>query len=157
MCRCSASHRLMPTPFESADLILKLFELRREETMRKARDFMFGFDPKSFEEIQAVLMGPHSGHFRMVVSYWDMAASFVTNGAIDAKMFSDANAEHINAFGKVEPFLAPLRKLLNNQDFAKHLEQVCKEGPGGLERVAATRERMRQLLAARGAMAAQQS
>lgn len=146
----------MPTPFESADLILKLYEIRREETMRKARDFMFAFDPKSFEDVQAVLMGPHSGLFRMVVSYWDMAASFVTNGAIDAKMFTDANGEHINAFGKVEPFLEPLRKLMNNSDYCKHLEQVCKEGPGGLERVAATRERMRQLMAARAAMAAQQ-
>jgi len=125
--------------------------------MRTARDFMFTFDPKSFEDIQGVLMGPHSGHFRMVLGYWDMAASFVTNGAIDAKMFYDANAEYINAFGKVEPFLDPLRKLLNNPDFAKHLEQVCREGPGGLERVAATRERMRQILAARAAMAAQQS
>ena len=51
-------------------------------------------------------MGPNSGHFRMVTSYWDMAASFVLNGAIDEQMFNDANGEQLGVFAKMEPFLA---------------------------------------------------
>ena len=138
----------MPTPFESADLILKLYELRREETMRKARDFMLGFDPKSMEDFQAAISGPDNSYVRMTYGYWEMAASFVVNGAIDAKMFDDANAEHINAFSKVEPFLGQFRAMLNSPGFLKNLEKVCYEMPGPAERVTAVRERARARAAA---------
>src|ERR1019366_10287068 len=107
----------MPTPSESADLILKLYELRREETMRKARDFVANLDPRSMEDFMAVTTSPQGNYVRMVYGYWDMAASFVVNGAIDAKMFDDANGEHIGAFGKVEPFLEQFRKMLNMPTF----------------------------------------
>ena len=62
---------IMPTAVESANLILKLYELRRESTMREARNFfMMGFNPDSVEDYMAGMMGPHSGHIRMVISYW---------------------------------------------------------------------------------------
>lgn len=121
--------------------------------MRKARDFVFGFDPRSFADLQTVLMGPQSGLFRMVLSYWDMAASFVVNGAIDAKMFDEVNGEHIFAFGKIEPFLAEYRQLMNNPNYLKNLETLCLNAPGGIERVRASRERMRQMMAMRAAAA----
>ena len=138
----------MPTPFESADLILKLYEIRREETMRKARDFMMGFDPKTFEEFQAASMGPQNAYIRMAYGYWEMAASFVTNGAIDAKMFDEANAEHISAFAKIEPYVGQFRSMLGAPNFLKNLEKVCYELPGPKERVAQTRERQRMMAAA---------
>jgi hypothetical protein len=143
----------MPTPFESADLILKLYELRREETMRKAREFVAGLDPRSMEEFMAAAMSPEGNYVRMVYGYWDMAASFVVNGAIDATMFDEANGEHVGAFAKVEPFLDQFRKVLNNPAFLKSLEKVCLEMPNGSERVAATRERTRQQIAGRAALA----
>ena len=114
---------------------------------------MAGFNPESFQDVQATLMGPQSAYFRMVMSYWDMAASFVVNGAIDAKMFDDANGEHIYAFGKIEPFLAEYRQMMNNPNYLKNLETVCTNAPGGIERVRAARERMRQLMAARAVAA----
>src|ERR1044071_7997584 len=78
----------MSSPYESADLILKLYELRREEVMRKAREwYMREFHPQSAEDVVNVLRGNHSAYFRMVTSYWEMAASFVNNGEIDWKMF----------------------------------------------------------------------
>src|SRR5947209_16390403 len=80
---------------KGAELILRLYELRREEVMRKARTWYFGFHPESVEDIMAVARGEHSAYFRMVTSYWDMACSFVNHGAIDEEMFNDANAEHI--------------------------------------------------------------
>lgn len=143
----------MSNAVDSANLILKLYELRREETMRKAREFMLAFDPQSFEDVQAALIGPQSGYFRMVTTYWDMAAAFVTRGAIDAKMFDELNGEHIIAFAKVQPFLAQIRGMFGNPNYLKNLEQVCLEAPGGLERVTATRERIRQMLAMRSAAA----
>src|SRR3989440_10249936 len=74
---------------KSAELILRLYELRREEVMRKARTWYFGFHPESVEDITAVARGEHSAYFRMVTSYWDMACSFVNHGAVDEEMFKD--------------------------------------------------------------------
>ena len=144
----------MSTAVDSANLLLKLYELRREPTMREARNFMFSFDPKSASDYMAGIMGPNSAHIRMVMSYWDMACGFVVNGAIDAKMFDDANGEHIIAYGKVEPFIGELRQMMGPSVF-KNLEQVCASAPGGIERVRATRERMRQFAATRAASASQ--
>jgi hypothetical protein len=143
----------MPNPVDSANLILKLYELRREETMRKARDFVSSFDPRSMQDIQGALMGPQSAYLRMVTTFWEMAASFVTSGAIDPKMFDDANGEHFYVFGKIEPFLPQLREMFGSPAYMKNLETVCTEAPGGLARVAAGRERMRMILAARAAAA----
>lgn len=143
----------MPTPFESAKLLLELYDLRREPAMREARNYVASLDPQSFEDLQGILMGPHSAHWRMVTSYWDMAASFVVNGAIDQKLFDDANGEHIFVFGKVEQWLTQYREMMGNPNYLKSLEQVCANGPGGLERVRANRERMRKLMAARAAAA----
>jgi len=78
---------------KSAELILKLYDLRREPVMREARNWFFTFNPESIEDIQRTAFGEHSAYFRMVTTYWDMACSFVNNGAIDERMFADANAE----------------------------------------------------------------
>jgi hypothetical protein len=95
---------------EEADLILKLYDLRREPTMRIARDYFFrDFNPESMTDISNVLMGEHSGHLRMVVSYWDMAAALVNHGAIDVQFFNDTNGEHFGVFTKMEPFLGEIR------------------------------------------------
>src|SRR5215469_5757402 len=70
-----------------AGLILQLYELRQEETLRRARKFMvFEFNPKTLEELRAVSRNPGSqenAYWRQTVSYWEMAASFVLRGAID--------------------------------------------------------------------------
>src|SRR5580698_4146989 len=95
---------------EEAGLILKLYELRREETMRKARNWYFQqFHPESLADFSNAMMGENSAYLRMVVSYWDMAAALVNNGAISPELFSDTNGEHIGVFGKLEPLLGEIR------------------------------------------------
>jgi len=141
----------MATPVESANLLLRLYELRRESTMREARNYFLTFDPKSAEEYMAGIMGPKGAYIRMVTSYWEMAASFVVNGAIDAAMFEESNGEHILVFGKIERFLPQLRAGAENPAAFKNLEQVCVSAPGGLERVRAVTERIRGFLASAGA------
>jgi hypothetical protein len=136
----------MATPVESANLLLKLYELRREPVMREARNTIFGFNPASAEEYMQAMMGPNSAHIRMVTSYWEMACSFVANGAIDAKMFDETNGEHFMIFGKLEPILPQLRQMFGPQAFV-NLEKVCVEAPGGMERVRAMRERMKAVAA----------
>ena len=131
---------------KDADLILKLYDLRREPTMREARNWFFTFNPQTPNDFMDVLMGDKSGYYRMVVSYWDMAASLVNHGAIDAAMFNDANGEHIFVFAKIEPFLPALREM-GNPDFLVHLERVIKEIPGYEQKLIATRERIQKILA----------
>ena len=98
---------------ESADLILKLYDLRREEKMREARAWIIPFFPESAAEImQAMVNAETSAKFRMVTTYWDMAASFVNHGAIDEEMFTEITGEHIVVFSKIEPFLEELRENL---------------------------------------------
>lgn len=124
---------------ESADLILKLYDLRREETMRKARNWMFGFNPTSVEEYMQTMMDPEvGGYLRMVTSYWDMAASFVSHGAIDAEMFNDTAGEHIIVFAKIQPHLAALREMWQNPTAFQHLEKVVTGTPEGAERLEKT-------------------
>jgi hypothetical protein len=128
---------------EEADLILKLYELRRETTMRKARDWYFrDFNPESMEDINKALFSEQSGYVRMVWTYWDMAAALVNHGAISLDLFSDTNAEHIGVFGKVEPFLAELRATTRS-NYLIHLERLIDASPDGRKEVAAMRERMK--------------
>jgi hypothetical protein len=143
----------MATPVESANLILKLYELRREPVMREARAFFFTFNPGSVADYMAGMMGPNSAHIRMVVSYWEMAASFVVSGAIDADLFETSAGEHIVVFGKLESFLAELRQAMGNPGLLKNLEQVCVGAPGGLERVRANAARIRNMMSARSTAA----
>jgi hypothetical protein len=145
---------IMPTAVESANLILKLYELRREPVMREARNFFFSFNPATVEEYFAGMMGPNGAHMRMVSSYWEMAASFVVNGAIDATMFEDSAGEHIIVFGKLEGILPQLRQAMGSPTMFKNLEQVCTSAPGGLEKVRARMEHLRNMMAQRTAAAA---
>jgi hypothetical protein len=106
----------MSSAYESADLILKLYDLRREKVMmREAREwYAREFHPQSAQDVVDVLRGEHSASFRMVTSYWEMAASFVNSGAIDWKMFMEANpGEPVSVFLKVYPNLEELRAMLH--------------------------------------------
>ena len=131
-----------------ADLILKLYDLRREETMRKARDWMIRFNPDSMQDIINVILSEHSAYFRMVTSYWEMAASLVNHGAIDEEMFNDANGEHLVVFAKLQPFLADMRAQFSPNSF-QHLEQLVMRTPDVDARLAAIRERFRRFAAMR--------
>jgi len=128
-----------------AELILRLYELRREPVMREARNWFFTFNPKNPQDFVDVLTSEKSGYYRMVTSYWDMAASLVHNGAIDAKMFNDANGEHVFVYAKVEPFLAELRAD-GNPNLLIHLEKLVKEMPNADERLKYVRERIQKLI-----------
>ena len=127
--------------YEEADLLLKLYDLRREKTMRIARDWFFlEFNPESIDEINSVFLGEHSGHVRMVMTYWDMAAALVNQGAISKELFNETNGEHIAVFAKVEPFLTELRANLNPQ-FLMNLEKLIDATPDGRQRAAMARAR----------------
>ncbi len=131
----------------SADLIMKLYDLRREATMREARNWYFTFNPTSAEELEKTMMDPEvGGYLRMVMSYWDMAATFVVHGAIDADMFNETAGEHIGVYAKIEPFIEELRAKWEMPDAFKNLEKVIYDKPGGKEQLEKSRAWMRSIL-----------
>ena len=112
--------------------ILKLYELRRDEKMRASRQWFFSeFAPDSALDIIALYRGGEraSANFRMITSYWDMASSFVLNGAIDEKIFLDANTEHIFVYAKIQPFLAEIRRMFGEDDYLLNLETLVLKIP----------------------------
>ena len=137
------------SPYESATLLIRLYELRREPMMREARNwFTRSFHPSSIEEVMQTVSGPNSAHFRMVTSYWDMAASFVANGAIDEQMFTDANGEHVIVFSRMEPYLEEYRAKMGNSKYLASLETIVMRMPDAKARLAALRERFRSMATA---------
>ena len=112
--------------------ILKLYELRRDEKMRSARAWYFSeFAPKTAMDIIKLYREGEqaSAYFRTVTSYWDMAASFVLNDALDEKMFLDAGTEYIFVYTKIAPFLAEIRELFNEPEYLIHLETLVLKVP----------------------------
>ncbi len=112
--------------------ILKLYELRRDEKMRAARAWYFTeFNPASTADIGKLFLSGEasSAYYRMLTSYWDMAASLVNNGGIDEKLFLEANTEHIGVFAKLEPFIAEIRELAGEANYLAHLETLVMKIP----------------------------
>ena len=101
-----------------AEIILKLYEMRREETLRKSRRFMiFDFQPKTLEELRAVsrdIGSQHNAAWRQVLTYWEMAASLVLRGALDADLFLDSSGEGILIYAKYHHFHEETEKETGN-------------------------------------------
>ena len=114
----------------SGDLLLKLYELRREHALRQARHwFFFEFFPKSADDALAAWIGESSAQFRMVTSYWEMAAGLVLHGAIDRPMFYATNTEHVAIIAKLGPFLPELRRRSGLADYLEQVETLVAEMP----------------------------
>jgi hypothetical protein len=129
--------------YEEANLMLKLYELRREPVMRAARDwYAVEFHPQSLAEFNDTMLGEHSGHLRMILSYWEMAAALVNRGAISLDLFAETQGECIGAFAKVEPVLADIRKAFG-PEFLTNLEKLIEAIPNGRARAAQSREFMK--------------
>lgn len=139
---------------ESADLILKLYELRREKTMRKARNWFISFFPESVDEVmQTMIDEKTSAYYRMVISYWEMAASFVNQGAIDEEMFNETSGEHVVVYSKVYPFVEELREKFQSPNMYGNLEKLIMRMPDAKEMLIKRREMMKQWMEMRKEMA----
>jgi hypothetical protein len=130
--------------YDDVNLILRLYELRREERMRTARGwFRASFHPKNFEEA-GKLCPPGSeenASMRMVLSYWDMVTSFITSGVLNEELFFQNNREFLLTWTRLEPILAGLRSQYKEPTAYKNIETVAsafiewmnKQAPGSYE------------------------
>jgi hypothetical protein len=140
---------------KSADLIMQLYDLRREAMMREARNWFISFFPESVDDVMRTLIDPAtSGYYRMVTTYWDMAASFVNRGAIDEEMFLDSNSECWVIFAKIQPYLGGVRVVLENDSYLANLEKLLMKQPEALARLEGRRKSMKRWMAARAEMMA---
>jgi hypothetical protein len=113
--------------YDDANLILRLFELRREETMRKARAWFFGFTPTTLDDVQkAAPMGSEeNAYMRMVTSYWDMAAAFVTSGVLNEELFGQTAGELLFVWEKIRPIVPAMREANKMPTYLGNLETVA--------------------------------
>jgi hypothetical protein len=119
-----------PPTYEDANLILKLYKLRREETLRAARKW-FGQSPAFTSREQWLAACPPgseaNAYFRMVTSYWEMAATFVVTGVLNAELFYRANnIEMLFVWEKVRRIAAPTREVSKNPLYWRNLEEVAE-------------------------------
>ena len=138
---------------KSAELIMQLYDLRREEKMREARNWFISFFPESVEDIMKTMIDEAtSAKYRMVTTYWDMAAGFVNRGAIDEEMFLDSAGEAWIVFAKVQPYLDQYRETIGMPKFMKHLEELLMRQPDAQATLDDRRESMKRWMAARAEM-----
>jgi hypothetical protein len=133
---------------EDVNLILKLYELRREPVMREARNFVsFGWMPKSYEDLAPLLdvNHPHNAHYRQVATYWEMAATFVNMGALHEELFWNTNGEAVFFYAKIAPFLERVRKEIYGPNYLTQLETLVRRRPDGADRVKIVQERIRKI------------
>jgi len=130
--------------YDDANLILKLYELRREEKMREARAwFVAHFKPKTFDEMMRLCPSGSADNAKMrqVITYWDMAASFVSMGVLNSEMFFANNREFLLVWLRVRPYLAEMREKYGDPNYFKYLEMagnmnvdfLNRTRPGALE------------------------
>jgi hypothetical protein len=110
------------------DVILRLYELRREDRMRKARAWLFGYKASNAAEHQAACPpgSDQEAYYRMVTSYWDMAASFVTSGAVNKDLFLQSAGELLFVWEKTKGTIADTRKAMGNPAYLSHIENVAQ-------------------------------
>src|SRR5271165_1180895 len=118
-----------------ADLILKLYDLRREPELRKARNWwLTQLWPESVDEILKIAnaLGTQENNWlRQVGGYWEMAASLAVRGAVNQELFLEPSfsGEMFFFFGKIHPFLAEMRKKLQNPRIFKNVETLIMSSP----------------------------
>jgi hypothetical protein len=139
--------RMLATPAD-AEIILKLYQLRTEAEMRKARAWIGGeFWPTTAEEFFGVAENPadpHNAWFRQVITYWEMAAAMVLHGAVSAELFVDCNGEGFFLLAKFAPILDAIREknptfLSKTSDVISRFTMAAQRYEAILKRVDATR------------------
>jgi hypothetical protein len=122
---------------EDAQIIMRLYDLRREPEMRKARGWFAGFVPRNADDLMQLINGVNpqeNAWFRQVSSYWDMAASFVLRGVLNEELFVDNSGEMFFVLGKVYPFLKEVREKTHSP-YLQRVEKVATRTKEARERL----------------------
>jgi hypothetical protein len=133
-----------------AELVLRLFDLRREAKLREARGWMGSFYPDSAKELRDAYLSSDN-YLRMVAGYWDIATSMVNLGVIHRGLFVEAGGEAFFLWAKIGEYVAEFREMTGNHGFLVNVERFVNETPGGHGRVGGMREFQKKIRAERQA------
>jgi len=130
---------------DQAALILRLYELRRETVMRRARNFVGGeFLPQTADELVSIVTkgGEETGFVLQVYGYWDMVCAFVLHGMLSEPLVYDTCQEMYFQYAKLQPHLWGFRKKLNLPEWMQSIEKVVEGSAKGRKRLAAMQENL---------------
>jgi hypothetical protein len=136
-----------PTPAD-AKLILKLYDLRREAEIRKARNWwLVDFWPETADEFMKVAQAlgtQENAWLRQVAGYWELAASLLIHGAVNETLFLEPafSGEMFLIFAKLHPFLKDVREKMQNPRMLANVETVIKKSKASQERLKAVEQRL---------------
>jgi hypothetical protein len=139
-------------PIQQAELILHLYELRRETVMREARSYVGGaFMPASANEFIDVVSagGKQTAFVLQVYGYWDMVAAFVEHGALDATLVYNTCQEMYFQYAKIQPYLAEFRKKMNLPEWLISVERLIEGSKAGRKRLATMQKNLAAIADAR--------
>src|SRR3954467_637015 len=140
-----------------AQIVLRLFDFRREAQMREARKFIVGeWWPANAEEALKTVTGfgtLENQHYRQVFSYWEMASSLVHRGALNGDLFDDWSGELYFCFAKLKPFLKEIREKTGSPKAYGNIERITQRTPESQEKLKATEARIKKFIANRAAAA----
>jgi hypothetical protein len=135
-----------------AELCIKLYDLRREEEMRKAREFVnFQFQPKGADDILQLMMAfgtKENAWARQVFSYWESAASLVLNEVVHPALFLAWNGEMVFVYAKYGPYLKEMRQKMENPTFWDGVEKVVTSSPEMKKRMGMIQKRLAKMAGA---------
>ena len=130
---------------EDAQIILQLYDLRREPVMRAARKYMVSeFWPQNYDEFKAVLTAygtEPNAWFRQALTYWNMAAAMVLQGAVNEELFFATNGEPYFLWAKFGEYIPQARKDHIDREFLLHLEKLAST-PKAKKRIQGLQERL---------------
>ena len=114
--------------YDDVNLILRLYELRRDDRLREARKFIGGLKAKTLADLQAACPpgSEQDASFRMATSYWEMAASFITSGVLNRELFAESGGELLFVWTKIQDIVPELRQAFSNPKYLSNLETVGK-------------------------------
>jgi hypothetical protein len=125
-----------------ADILLRLYDLRREPELRKARDWCsFHFRPTSAEDVLAIFREAgktdRNRWLRQFITYYEMVASLVHRGILDRDLLEDSVREYIGFYAMLKPFLKEIREAMGMPTYLKDIERLVEESKRGREHLAA--------------------
>ena len=131
-----------------AEIILKLYDLRRETEIRKARNWwLVDFWPDTVDDFMKVAQAlgtPENAWLRQVAGYWELAASLVVHGTVNEALFLEPafSGEMFLIFAKLHPFLQDVRAKMQNPGMLANVEKVIKKSKANQERLKAVEQRL---------------
>jgi hypothetical protein len=115
--------------YDDVNLILRLYDMRREEKLRSARAwYVSNFKPKTYEDMLNIAGPGKDGNaiFRQAISYWDMVASFITAGVLNQELFFQSNRELLFFWLRLKPVVKEVREAFKDPNAWKNLETVAE-------------------------------